>query len=195
MRAGVAVLLGVLVAVGEVSLAAQPAARGAATNPLELMASAYRAADRAFQEGDYPLARALTIELTARFPTDAAVWLRLGQIEQALGFFGQSLAAFDRAIECETANPTIDGTQLAVMRYHRARLLVAEASNELAATSSVPLEERLQVSRAALRDALDMARANDPLLPRAGRAPTKRERPARGYVLETSTKTATEKSR
>jgi len=71
---------------GAATLAAQTPARPKIPvgNPIEGMASAYRAADRAFQEGDYKLARGLTIELATRFPQDAAVWLRLGQIEQAL---------------------------------------------------------------------------------------------------------------
>jgi tetratricopeptide (TPR) repeat protein len=175
-----ALVAAVALVIAHAASAAQPVSRGvAAANPIELMASAYRAADRAFQDGDYPLARALTVELTTRFPTDAAVWLRLGQIEQTLGMFGQSLAAYDRAIECETANPIDGGAQMAMIRYHRARLLVAEAGNDLAASSALPLEERLAASRDALRNALDQARVIEP---RAARA--KESRPAKGYVVD-----------
>lgn len=173
---------------GAATLAAQTPARPKIPvgNPIEGMASAYRAADRAFQEGDYKLARGLTIELATRFPQDAAVWLRLGQIEQALGMFGPSLAAYDRAIECETVSPVDGGSQMAVIRYHRARLLVAEASNDLAASSALPIEERLKASREALRRALDSARIADPLLPRASSAKDERNaaKSARGYVIE-----------
>jgi tetratricopeptide (TPR) repeat protein len=173
---------------GVATQAAQPpASRPGAANPLAAMASAYRAADRAFREGDYPLARALTIELTQRFATDAAVWLRLGQIEQSLGMFAQALAAYDRAIECEIAQPLDGGAQMAAIRYHRARLLVTEASNDLAASSALPLEARLADSREALRRALDMAQIADPLLPRVSGRESRGEkvrRPAKGYVVD-----------
>ncbi len=158
--------------------------RVAANDPVSAIASAYRAADRAFQEGDYLLARRLTVDLTGRFPTDAALWLRLGQVEQALGMFGPSLAAYDRAIECETAHPVDGGAQMAVIRYHRARLLVTEAGNELAASSALPIEERLEASREALLRALDLARAADPLLPRVTTPTVKAVKRAKGYVVE-----------
>ncbi len=169
---------------GVAQAAGSAAPAGVANNPISAIATAYQAADRAFRDGDYLLARRLTTDLADRFPTDAGVWLRLGQIEQALGLFGPALAAYDRAIECEIAHPVDGGAQMAVIRYHRARLLVTEAGNDLAASSALPIEERLEASREALRRALDMARAADPLLPPVAKRGEKAAKSARGYVVE-----------
>jgi tetratricopeptide (TPR) repeat protein len=192
---GVRFLCAMLASAGVMSAvqAAQPAApaavHGAARADSKApgaIGAAYRAADRAFQDGDYPLARDLTLQLTATFPTDAVVWLRLGEIEHRLGLFAQALAAYDRAIECETANPSEGGVRMAAIRYHRARLLVGEAGKDLAASGSVPLAEPLDASREVMRRALDQARASDPLMPVVVKAGARDARPAKGYVIDTN---------
>jgi tetratricopeptide (TPR) repeat protein len=168
-----------------VALALAPVA-GAAPPNARAVSAAYAAADRAFAAGDLIMARDLTRELTENFPDDPASWLRLAQIEERLGRFNESLAAYDSALDVEAAFSVDGGVQLARVRYQRAALLLAEAERELARSMSKKLGAPDDARRADVARVLAQAgvvrRATDAPRAALARAP---EPPARGYVVET----------
>ncbi len=152
-----------------------------AATPPSAPAALWRAADAAWRNGDIEQARGLTAELVARFPNDAALWLRLGEIEHRRGDFAAALLAYDSALAEEQQGQ--DESLLATTRLRRAALLVAEADRDLAASGETPLLAGVVDTRMELRRSLAYARgaANLELRPRAARRDAAR---AQGYVVE-----------
>jgi len=150
------------------------------------IAAAYAAADRAFAGGDLVLARDQTRALTEHFPDDPQPWLRLAQIEERLGHFAESLAAYDTALDVEAAYSVDGGITLARIRYQRAALLLGEAERELARTSGTKLGAPYDAARDDLARALGQANVvRQSASPPRATVHRVAEPPAHGYVVET----------
>jgi tetratricopeptide (TPR) repeat protein len=154
---------------------------GAACAAPSAPAAALREADAAWRNGDFVLARELTAALVARFPTDAPLWLRLGEIEQQRGDFAAALLAYDSALA--DGQDGQDESLVATVRLRRAALLIAEADRDLDASGDAPLLGGVEDRRADLRRSLDYARTAGALDVRS--KPARRDTArARGYVIE-----------
>jgi tetratricopeptide (TPR) repeat protein len=162
-----------MLALPVIAVAAPPVSK-----PVLVPAAAWRAADEAWDGGDFLLARSLTAELVQKFPDEPSLWLRLGEIEQRRGDFAAALLAYDSALGLARDG----GPLVATTRFKRAELLLQEADRELAASGTDPLLGGVVDRREPLRRSLDFARGAGLLEERA--KPARSDVRARGYVVE-----------